>query len=292
MMFLSSLMIDVGENPDRPRPGRLWLRNVYNVHRRLTMGFPTQPQRTDDPDFLKPFSPEGFNPPHPAHGAPAAPRFLYRIDTPPRHDPARAVILVQSPERPDWDYAFNNARMFLAAHDTREFNPDFATDQVCRFRIRMNLAKKSHAPKSRDGKVDLRKEWVGGESEMERRKYDQPKRVSLTWDRDAKETPDQVIRDWFAAKGERCGFALEEFHLAHLGWVRGYRPKFHAGGDDGGSDGDSAADRKSGMKFRSGLLEGTLRVTDPESLSRAVATGIGSAKAFGLGLLSLVPLDQ
>ncbi len=42
-MYLSSLLIDVGDNPDRPRPGRLWLRNLYHVHQRLCMAFPSDP---------------------------------------------------------------------------------------------------------------------------------------------------------------------------------------------------------------------------------------------------------
>ncbi len=69
-MYLSLLLIDVGNNPDRPRPGRLWLRNVYHVHQRLCMAFPTDQQRACDPGFLRPYAPDGFAPS----------RFLFRID--------------------------------------------------------------------------------------------------------------------------------------------------------------------------------------------------------------------
>ena len=48
-MYQSTLMINIGDNPDRPRPGRLWLRNIYHVHQRLWMAFPTSQQRADDP---------------------------------------------------------------------------------------------------------------------------------------------------------------------------------------------------------------------------------------------------
>ena len=51
-MFLSCLLIDIGDNPDRPRPGRIWLRNLYHVHQRLCMAFPSDPRKTDDRDFL------------------------------------------------------------------------------------------------------------------------------------------------------------------------------------------------------------------------------------------------
>ena len=59
-MFLSCLFIDVGANPDRPRPGRMWLRNLYHVHQRLCMAFPSAPRISEDPGFLKPFKPEDF----------------------------------------------------------------------------------------------------------------------------------------------------------------------------------------------------------------------------------------
>lgn len=36
-------------------------------------------------------------------------------------------------------------------------------------------------------------------------------------------------------------------------------------------------------------FEGILTVTDPDTFRTTVATGIGSAKAFGFGLLSLAP---
>ncbi len=59
-MYLSCLLVDVGENPDRPRPGRLWLRNLYHVHQRLCMAFPSGGKGPDDPHFLKPFRLEDF----------------------------------------------------------------------------------------------------------------------------------------------------------------------------------------------------------------------------------------
>ena len=40
-VYLSRLMIDIGNDPTRERPGRLWLRNLYHVHQRLCMAFPS-----------------------------------------------------------------------------------------------------------------------------------------------------------------------------------------------------------------------------------------------------------
>jgi CRISPR system Cascade subunit CasE len=38
-------------------------------------------------------------------------------------------------------------------------------------------------------------------------------------------------------------------------------------------------------------FEGVLRVTDPKTFADAFHKGIGSAKGFGFGLLTIVPLD-
>jgi CRISPR system Cascade subunit CasE len=39
------------------------------------------------------------------------------------------------------------------------------------------------------------------------------------------------------------------------------------------------------------LFNGTLAVTDPERFRAALATGIGSGKAYGFGLLSVARLE-
>ena len=59
-MYLSILLINAGSNPDRPRPGRLWLRNLYYVHQRLCMAFPSAYRKNNDEHFLKRFKPEDF----------------------------------------------------------------------------------------------------------------------------------------------------------------------------------------------------------------------------------------
>lgn len=253
MMYLSHLLIDVGDNPDRPRPGRQWLHNIYHVHQRLWMAFPSDQQRTDDPKFLRPFDTSRFG----------LPRFLFRVDTGIDGNAPRAIILVLSHCLPDWTYAFQNAQMLLAAPpQCREYDPAFALGEQYSFRIRMNLSKKSREHRQMKENTDR----FG-------RQKSQGKRVSLTWNNE--QGPDEAIREWFAAKGVACGFQLQDIGVLHLGWVVGFRPKTTA----------DAGEKQ--MRFRSALLEGRLRVTDSSLLSKAVESGIGSAKAFGFGLLSL-----
>ena len=83
MMYLSMLLIDAGTAPDRPRPGRLWLWNLYRVHQRLCMALPSAVRKSDDPDFLRPFKPEDFGTSEPkqVHVARRTDAgFLFRID--------------------------------------------------------------------------------------------------------------------------------------------------------------------------------------------------------------------
>jgi len=256
MMYLSQLMINIGDNPDRPRPGHTWLRNIYHVHQRLCMGFPSAERLEHDPLFLQPFDPGHFLAGENLDQAGRGPnnRFLFRIDPRPGASP---VIVVLSARKPDWGYAFQNARPLLAADPAvREYVPLFVSGHSLRFRILINLSKKSM--KHREG-------WIDEEG----RPKCQGKRVALTWN--ANERPEDVIVPWFSRKGEQHGFAVSECHVVHLGWVGGYR-----------SD-------KEHLKFRSALLEGRLSVENPEQFGQSLRSGIGSAKAFGFGLLSVAP---
>ncbi len=152
-MYLSCLLINVGDNPDRPRPGRIWLRNLYHVHQRLCMAFPSTARKSDDPDFLNPFNPAEF--------AAAEPRqvrvergeetgFLFRIDPQPG---GGVVILVQSAVRPEWDYAFHNAGHFLAAApQMKTFQPLFTAGERFRFRLLANPTRKIDTKSGPDGR--------------------------------------------------------------------------------------------------------------------------------------------
>jgi len=77
-------------------------------------------------------------------------------------------------------------------------------------------------------------------------------------------------RGWLQRHGERGGFAVESVRITQEGNIlctRGEHRTSHA----------------------SALFDGLLRVTDAAALRRALSLGIGPAKAFGFGLLSLAP---
>lgn len=242
-MFISCLLIDTGANTDRPRPGRLWLRNAYRVHQRLCMGFPMAVRLGADAEFLHPFKPDDF-----AHGHVHVPRtrqagFLFRVDPFPR---GRAVILVQSADEPDWGYAFHNAGHLLAADPVvRAWNPSFAAEQRWRFRLRANAVRRI---------------------------------VPVEPGRDGPRVPvpptEERLREWLEHRASRAGFGLVALDAMAPGYVYMNKTVMHG----------------LGLRLRSVLYEGTLRIVDSDAFSSALASGIGPAKAFGFGLLSIAPV--
>jgi len=180
-MYLSHLLIDTGENPDRPRPGRTWLRNLYRVHQRLCMAFPSSQRKAEDARFLNPYRPADFaqNQVHVPRGQGTG--FLFRVD--PR-TVGRAVILVQSALAPDWEYAFQNAAYLLAAPPAmKSYNPSFSEGQTARFRLLANPTRKIDTKTGPDGK----------------RRHG--KRVPVREDR---------LFDWLSRRAEQAGFSVRK----------------------------------------------------------------------------------
>ena len=253
-MHLSCLLINVGDNPDRPRPGRLWLRNLYHVHQRLCMGFPSATRKLADAEFLAPFAPEDFGKDHVHVRRDGKAGFLFRIEPQPA---GTAVILVQSATPPDWDYAFQNARYLLAAKpQSREYAPSFPLGQKLRFCLLANPTRKlGRSSVERDGKP-VAERWHG-------------KRVPV---------PHERLLDWLDGWRYRCegfdrpsGFSIDRTHTstrANYAYVK-----------RGGSG--------QGYRLFAARFEGILQVTDPGGFATTIAHGIGPAKAFGFGLLSV-----
>jgi CRISPR system Cascade subunit CasE len=78
---------------------------------------------------------------------------------------------------------------------------------------------------------------------------------------------------WLRDKGlQQCGFELLEARISPEAKITSRK----------GSSGPV-------MTFLAVRFDGLLRVTDPEKFLEAVQSGIGPAKAFGFGLLSLAP---
>lgn len=260
-MYLSHLLINTGDNPDRPRPGRLWLRNRYRVHQRLCMAFPSEARRSGDPAFLAPYCPEDFaTEVHVARSGNAG--FLFRVD-PLTH--GRAVILVQSSKEPDWTYAFHNADYLLAAPpEVRILDARVAEGDSFRFRLQANPTRKIKTKTGDDGKRN------------------HGTRVPVR---------SENLVAWLRRKGNQSGFCIDEASLMiEAGYVY-FRKDWDEESDTEQNTARVKAKVKGGRLF-SVTYQGTLRVTDQELFARALASGIGPAKGFGFGLLSVVPFRE
>jgi CRISPR system Cascade subunit CasE len=274
-MYLSCLLIDVGANPDRPRPARrLWLRNSYRVHQRLCMAFPSLTRAAADPDFLTPFVPDDFAD---VKGERSESRgFLFRVDPLPGN---RAMILVQSARKPDWDYAFCNAQHFLAGPpQTHPFDPRFEAGQRLRFRLLANPVRKARL-KDRDGKA-LTQHMSKGSNGLP---------LGDHWHGRDVPVPDAELDKWLLRRAEPesrstknstgehpPGFKIESINVVRPGYVNVSKSRADAGDD--------------ARRRRSALYEGILEVTDTDHFRATIISGIGPGKAFGFGLLSVAPI--
>lgn len=297
-MYLSHLLIDVGQNPDRPRPGRLWLRNLYRVHQRLAMAFPSE---KCDRNPLKPYNPDDAPEDAPAKAIlegradvheerSDSNGFLFRIDYGVAQDDGGrlAVILVQSAKRPEWDYAFgfkpgerhpdtgrpvgNSACLLAAPPDWKEMKCESILKRGPQFLFRLNAN-----PTRRINNGPFK-----------------GKRVSVG-------RGPMAVLDWLARKGEvrekngkkeGGGFELV-FKKPEDGkgdWDPRWRVTtgmLHAWKEKGDDD-----EPKAKMSFAYAMIDGILKVTDPTLFANTLVTGIGPAKAFGFGLLSIAPVED
>jgi CRISPR system Cascade subunit CasE len=158
------------------------------------------------------------------------------------------MLLVQSWLRPAWDHLADG---YLAAGDdnpaVKVFEPRIAVGQVLAFRLAANPTKR------------LSRSLPKGREKS--------KRVGLF------KVEDQEI--WIQRKGEQHGFHVLMLTIGGQGQIKSTRPSTS-------KDEEARLITLQGVQF-----DGILQVTDAEAFGAAVATGIGSGKAFGCGLLSL-----
>lgn len=175
--------------------------------------------------------------------------FLFRIE----EDRPVAQIVVQSHILPDWGRAFADAGWLVEGSlptPRSLFWTDFAAETRWRFRLEANPTVKRKVPGRKNGR------------------------------RDACVTEEQQLA-WLFRKAETGGFLLagnENEDRSEMTSVR----IIAAGQLDSFRRKDRMTLSHNGVRF-----EGVLEVTDPELFIRTLESGIGSAKAFGFGLLSV-----
>ncbi|MDB5311580.1 MAG: CRISPR-associated protein Cas6/Cse3/CasE, subtype [Gemmataceae bacterium] len=182
-------------------------------------------------------------------------RVLFRTDED-RSGRAPPVVLVQSDREPDWSRL--PAGYTADRPECKPFDPQFRAGQRLRFRLRANPTKRVAAQN-----VALGPALAG-------------KRVGLLTE------PDQTR--WFLQKCGAGGFqipgrweendgkSIPNFRMDIIPEGRLWNGKGGAGG-----------------WFLTVRFEGVLEVTDPAAFRNTVFAGIGPAKGFGFGLLSVAP---
>lgn len=178
---------------------------------------------------------------------------LYRRE--PEMRDGRVVVLVQSECRPDWERGF---AVELGRAETVEVRPlehRLRSGQHLPFRLRANPTRRN-----RDGKrVALTSQGPHREharAEMERR-----------GDSAANESRvgEFLLKEWLRNRLKEAAMDLE-FQVTDEGLTE---------------------DRPHRLQFKSVRYDGVLEVGDPDLLRKLAREGVGSAKGFGFGLLSL-----
>ena len=139
---------------------------------------------------------------------------------------------------------------------SREIPSDYFTRARYAFQLRANPTRKVVNPD--------KPKTVGSDGRIERNKN--ARRIALRRPED--------LAGWLQRKAAAGGFAVEPDSLRII-------PEGQDHFNRGSQHGAHAS-----VEFR-----GTLRVTDPARFHQTFATGLGSAKAFGFGLLVIAPLN-
>lgn len=168
-----------------------------------------------------------------------------------RADPERKRVLVQSQEAPDWDQL---PERYVVDAQSKEIDPALAAIGA------------GH---------ELRFLLVANASRKVARAADEASRHS----RRVELTDDEARHAWLAGQGIRSGF-----RLCGRGSHDGVRidrviPARPVGRQKG-----------SRITVKAVRYEGLLTVTDPETFVGAIQSGLGPAKAYGCGLLSVAPV--
>ena len=185
----------------------------------------------------------------------AGERVLYRLDISSRDGIPR--LLVQSQQAPDWSNLQAKADYLLELPggnpQVREHDPHLFTGQRLAFRLLANPTR-SLPSAARTGAPDEKRE--------------RGKRVSLV------SAEDQAA--WLDRKAAEGGFRVAGLRITDLGGQHLAVP---------GEDKSIHAARHQAVRY-----DGELVVTDPSAFRKILECGVGSAKGFGYGLLTVAPV--
>ena len=280
-LFLSLLSVDAGENPQRPRPGRQWVRNPYRIHQRLAWA-------------MDGVAPPGSNARPAAIGtAKGAGRILFRIfpaglgQVSPGYLPAQLMdminahktrlsrhpqIVVLSEHRPNWQQAFATAPFLLANKldevPVVQYAPRFEVGAQHKFMLLANpVVNKTRL----DAEGQPLRDASGKRARGSRKAWPKDEDAAKGW---LKPTFDgagafEIVH---AIEVERTPLLAWKKDKPELKRVNGVRvlPK----------DGST-------MRLPTVTFVGVLRVANSTLAAKALGAGVGPAKSLGCGMLVL-----
>ncbi|MEU2972007.1 type I-E CRISPR-associated protein Cas6/Cse3/CasE [Nocardiopsis alba] len=196
-------------------------------------------------------------------------RVLWRVD---RNAKAEVLLYIVSPSRPEPTHMVEQAgrprsepETWWRTHDYTGFLSGLEKGQIWGFRLTANPV---HSIRRKDGENTRRTAHVTVRHQA----------------------------GWLLQQQERWGFEVlrkEELDPARPE-IDGYELLVHERNRSGFDKPDPRPGRK-GARMRvpvvTATFDGRLTVTDPEALRRGLGAGIGRAKAYGCGLMTLAPVD-
>ncbi|MGW0671914.1 type I-E CRISPR-associated protein Cas6/Cse3/CasE [Streptomyces sp. NPDC002746] len=206
------------------------------------------------------------------------PRVLWRIDY---NSAAEVLLYVTSPARPDLTHLVEQAGWPTAepqgwsTYDYATFLTGLSADSVWEFRLTANPV---HSIRRKEGEPTKRT---------------------------AHRTPRYQI-EWLLKQQGRGGFAIvekapearrlergDEYELV-VGGAKGlsFSKRSSSTGKNNSSSGkdSSAVAGRNAVRIAAVTYQGRLRVTEPEVFRLRLASGLGKAKAYGCGLMTLAPV--
>lgn len=198
-------------------------------------------------------------PPRPDGG----PRVLWRVD---HNSSAEVVLYVTGPDRPDLTHLVEQAGwpasegQGWSTYDYGGFLAGLVADSTWTFRLTANPV---HSIRRKEGEPTKRTAHV---------------------------TPRHQI-EWLLAQQTRGGFAVVEKAAEKRRLERGdeFQLVVGAARNLSFSKNSGASQGRNSVRIMAVTYQGTLRVTDPDVFRRRLASGLGKAKAYGCGLMTLVP---
>ncbi|MEU3145545.1 MULTISPECIES: type I-E CRISPR-associated protein Cas6/Cse3/CasE [unclassified Streptomyces] len=213
-------------------------------------------------------------------GLPAEERTLWRLDA---DNPHRPQLFVLTTDKPDWTHLVEQAGWPAADGEhyaVRDYTPllqQLATGRSFAFRLTANPVQNTNRP---DKPTPRQQERIEA---GDRRSFRLGHRTAA------------AQLSWFLTRTARWGFDVPT--APHLGETHD---------TDGEPPRDVRITTRQRRTFSKGTLtakeaqvvmnavtfEGHLRITDPALLTERLLAGIGPAKAYGCGLLTLAPLPE